>query len=79
MPSTPRPPAPLLSFARHSYLALACLLREDSFEKKGLIDYNIDAFRKALADVFASKHRRHVDGAAGAGAGAGAADASPLS
>mmetsp|Transcript_4103 Transcript_4103/g.6136 ORF Transcript_4103/g.6136 Transcript_4103/m.6136 type:complete len:376 (-) Transcript_4103:19-1146(-) len=36
----------------NSYLALVCLLRSDNFQKKGLIDYNIDCFKKALSSVF---------------------------
>eukprot|EP00039_Didymoeca_costata_P029223 m.23708 g.23708 ORF g.23708 m.23708 type:complete len:352 (-) comp7533_c0_seq2:5060-6115(-) len=34
------------------YLALVCLLREDNFEKHGLIDYNFHCFSKAIQDVF---------------------------
>ncbi|CAB1350831.1 unnamed protein product [Coregonus sp. 'balchen'] len=34
------------------FLALVCILREESFEKKGLIDYNFHCFRKAIQEVF---------------------------
>jgi Ras-related GTP-binding protein C/D len=34
------------------YLALVCLLREDNFEKHGLIDYNFSCFKRAIAEVF---------------------------
>ena len=36
----------------NSYLALVCLLRADNLTKRGLIDYNIDCFKRALAEVF---------------------------
>lgn len=34
------------------FLALVCIVREESFEKKGLIDYNFHCFRKAVHEVF---------------------------
>jgi len=36
----------------NKYLALVCLLREDKFEKHGLIDYNFQIFKKAINQVF---------------------------
>lgn len=36
----------------NKYLALVCLIREDNFDKLGLIDYNFKCFRKAIGDVF---------------------------
>jgi len=36
----------------NKYLALACLLREDNFDKHGLIDYNFECFKKAMGEVF---------------------------
>ncbi|KAG8142931.1 hypothetical protein E2320_000238 [Naja naja] len=42
------------------FLALVCILREESFERKGLIDYNFHCFRKAIHEVFEvglSSHR----------------------
>uniref|UniRef100_A0A3B4BHM2 Ras-related GTP-binding protein n=1 Tax=Periophthalmus magnuspinnatus TaxID=409849 RepID=A0A3B4BHM2_9GOBI len=34
------------------FLALVCILREESFERKGLIDYNFHCFRKAIHEIF---------------------------
>uniref|UniRef100_A0A803K091 Ras-related GTP-binding protein n=1 Tax=Xenopus tropicalis TaxID=8364 RepID=A0A803K091_XENTR len=34
------------------FLALVCFVREESFERKGLIDYNFHCFRKAIQEVF---------------------------
>ncbi|XP_005814137.1 ras-related GTP-binding protein C-like [Xiphophorus maculatus] len=34
------------------FLALVCILREESLERKGLIDYNFHCFRKAIHEVF---------------------------
>jgi len=36
----------------NKYLALVCLLREDNFDKHGLIDYNFQCFKRAIGDVF---------------------------
>ena len=36
-----------------SYLALVCVLREEHFAKRALLDYNIDCFRNSLEEVFA--------------------------
>jgi Ras-related GTP-binding protein C/D len=36
----------------NKYLALVCILREDNFDKHGLIDYNIQCFKKAISEVF---------------------------
>jgi len=36
----------------NKYLALVCLIREDNFDKHGLIDYNFQCFRKAMGEVF---------------------------
>uniref|UniRef100_A0A2K6FH45 Ras-related GTP-binding protein n=1 Tax=Propithecus coquereli TaxID=379532 RepID=A0A2K6FH45_PROCO len=33
-------------------LALVCILREESFERKGLTDYNFHCFQKAIHEVF---------------------------
>jgi len=35
-----------------SYLALVCVLREEHFAKRSLLDYNIDTFRDFLVKVF---------------------------
>ncbi|XP_002156022.3 ras-related GTP-binding protein C isoform X1 [Hydra vulgaris] len=34
------------------FLALVCILREDNFTKRGLIDYNFHCFRQAIQEVF---------------------------
>ncbi|CAG8507291.1 595_t:CDS:2, partial [Cetraspora pellucida] len=39
------------------FLALVCLLRADNFEKHGLIDYNFQCFKEAIAEVFELKRR----------------------
>ncbi|KAK6168130.1 hypothetical protein SNE40_022018 [Patella caerulea] len=36
----------------NKYLALVCILREDNYEKQGLIDYNFQCFRKSIQEVF---------------------------
>ena len=35
-----------------SYLALVCVLKEEDFAKRALLDYNIDCFRTSLEKVF---------------------------
>ncbi|KAI8816544.1 Gtr1/RagA G protein conserved region-domain-containing protein [Fimicolochytrium jonesii] len=40
------------------YLSLVTLLREDNFEKQGLIDYNFRCFQEAIRDVFELKRRK---------------------
>nr|XP_005484008.2 ras-related GTP-binding protein D [Zonotrichia albicollis] len=50
------------------FLALVCFVREESFERKGLIDYNFHCFRKAIQEVFevrmkvvrSRKHQSHL-------------------
>ncbi|XP_074043243.1 ras-related GTP-binding protein D isoform X2 [Macrotis lagotis] len=39
------------------FLALVCFVREESFERKGLIDYNFHCFRKAIHEVFEVRMR----------------------
>lgn len=34
------------------FLALVCILREDNFDRQGLIDYNFHCFREAIQEVF---------------------------
>lgn len=36
----------------NNYLALVCVLHRDGLTKKGLIDYNVDCFKRALIQVF---------------------------
>mmetsp|Transcript_18488 Transcript_18488/g.30134 ORF Transcript_18488/g.30134 Transcript_18488/m.30134 type:complete len:440 (+) Transcript_18488:34-1353(+) len=42
-----------------SYLALACIVRTPNYEKQGLIDYNVECFRKALAKLFCKEEDYH--------------------
>lgn len=48
------------------YLALVCILREDNFEKHGLIDYNFHCFKLAIQEVFDLRQQArdgvHVNG-----------------
>uniref|UniRef100_A0A673KDB6 Ras-related GTP-binding protein n=1 Tax=Sinocyclocheilus rhinocerous TaxID=307959 RepID=A0A673KDB6_9TELE len=46
------------------FLALVCILREESFERKGLIDYNFHCFRKAIHEVFKVSSSTQRTGAA---------------
>lgn len=41
-----------------SYLALVCLVRDENFEKHGLIDYNIHCFREAMKQIFDESARK---------------------
>ncbi|KAK3088192.1 hypothetical protein FSP39_015981 [Pinctada imbricata] len=41
----------------NKYLALVCILREDSFEKQGVIDYNFMCFQQAIQEVFEVKQK----------------------
>ncbi|KAF9427233.1 hypothetical protein BGZ76_002407 [Entomortierella beljakovae] len=49
----------------NKYLALICLLRADTFEKQGLIDYNVQCFKEAMDQVFelkrAERTRREME------------------
>ncbi|CAH2252565.1 ras-related GTP-binding D [Pelobates cultripes] len=42
------------------FLALVCFVREESFERKGLIDYNFHCFRKAIQEVFDKANLRSL-------------------
>ncbi|RWS14415.1 ras-related GTP-binding protein C-like isoform X1, partial [Dinothrombium tinctorium] len=39
----------------NKFLALVCILREDHFDKQGLIDYNFQCFHDAIQEVFELK------------------------
>lgn len=41
----------------NKFLALVCLLRQDKFDKHGLIDYNFQCFKKAINQVFEVSQR----------------------
>ncbi|KAF9347015.1 hypothetical protein BGX34_003466 [Mortierella sp. NVP85] len=49
----------------NKYLALICLLRAETFEKQGLIDYNVQCFKEAMDQVFelrrAERTRREME------------------
>ncbi|KAG2178927.1 hypothetical protein INT43_001774 [Umbelopsis isabellina] len=40
-------------------LVLICILRQESFEKHGLIDYNFQCFKEAITDVFEFSNQRN--------------------
>lgn len=40
------------------YLAVVCLMREESFKKKGLIEYNFECFRNGLKEVLAIQDKK---------------------
>ena len=42
------------------FLALVCLLREEVFERQGLIEYNFHCFREAIQEVKATLMLLHV-------------------
>ncbi|XP_054755630.1 ras-related GTP-binding protein C-like isoform X1 [Lytechinus pictus] len=41
----------------NKFLALVCLLREDNFDRQGLIDYNFLCFKNAIEEVFAIREK----------------------
>lgn len=41
----------------NKFLALVCILREDNFEHKGIIDYNFLCFREAIQQVFELRNK----------------------
>ncbi|KAG0004198.1 hypothetical protein BGZ80_009203 [Entomortierella chlamydospora] len=49
----------------NKYLALICLLKAETFEKQGLIDYNVHCFKEAMDQVFelkrAERTRREME------------------
>ena len=42
------------------FLALVCLIREDVFEKQGLIEYNFHCFRESIQQVRKREREREV-------------------
>jgi len=44
----------MVLYLRHinRFLAILCIMRTESFEKQGLIDYNITCFKEAVIKVF---------------------------
>lgn len=41
----------------NKFLALVCILREDNFDRKGIIDYNFLCFRNAIQQVFELRNK----------------------
>lgn len=41
------------------FLALVCILREDNFDRQGVIDYNFLCFREAIQQVFELRYKGH--------------------
>ena len=41
----------MIQFLFDRFLALVCLLRDDVFERQGLIEYNFHCFREAIQEV----------------------------
>jgi Ras-related GTP-binding protein C/D len=39
------------------YLALVCIMREESFDKAGLVEYNIACFKSAIGELLEAKKR----------------------
>ncbi|XP_075210054.1 ras-related GTP binding C/D [Lycorma delicatula] len=44
------------------FLALVCILREDNFDRQGVIDYNFLCFREAIQQVFELRNKSHIMG-----------------
>lgn len=42
----------------NKYLALVCVMREESYSRSGVINYNFRHFRKAMAEVLSDRARR---------------------
>jgi Ras-related GTP-binding protein C/D len=43
------------------YLALVCVVREESFQKRSVLDFNIDCFRKGLEQVIKESHAEKLN------------------
>lgn len=50
------------------YLALVCLMRAENYKRAGLVEYNVRAFKAALAEVFGGQRRRILESRASSGA-----------
>lgn len=48
----------------NKFLALVCILREDNFDRKGLIDYNFLCFREAIQQVFELRNKAQIQASA---------------
>lgn len=47
----------------NKYLALVCLMRSESFQQSGLVEYNFTCFKNAIAQLFEVKNKFKQDGA----------------
>lgn len=45
-----------------TYLALVCVLREEFFQKRSLLDYNINCFKESLDRIFVESPRKFIAG-----------------
>lgn len=41
----------------NKYLALVCLMRSESFQQSGLVEYNFTCFKEAIAQLFEVKNK----------------------
>ena len=48
----------------NSFLALVCILREENFDKQGVIDYNFNCFKQAIKELFLDKEEEATSAAA---------------
>ena len=39
------------------FLSLVCLMRNESFTKQGLVEYNFSCFKKSMGDLFKAKQQ----------------------
>lgn len=44
----------------NNFLALVCILREENFDKQGLIDYNFQCFKDAIQEIFNTKNEAEI-------------------
>jgi hypothetical protein len=56
-------------------LSLVCLVRDDNFEKQGLIDFNFNIFRSAILEVFEIRKKSLQHGSSATHGGAGGSNA----
>lgn len=45
----------------NNFLALVCILREENFDKQGLIDYNFQCFKEAIIEIFSCKNDEPIN------------------
>ena len=47
----------------NNFLALVCILREENFDKQGVIDYNFNCFKQAINELFLDKNEEDTQNA----------------